>query len=79
MSKAVHVTRVVAAPANWLPEAGTQLWFLIPDKSVAGRIENETVAFGCPTLGTVTMFAGQEILGGVMSVTVMVNEQLTLS
>ena len=67
---AVHVTVVVVAIWNWLPEGMLHVRFMIPEPSVAlGAGLYITVAYSCPTSGlTMVSVTGHVITGGVVSV-----------
>jgi paraquat-inducible protein B len=66
---------VVDEPLNEEPEAGVQVFDLIPELSVALKV-NVTVAFVLPESGPLEMSAGQETTGGIVSTTLIVKEQV---
>ena len=75
LSAAVHVTVVVMAPGNWLPEAGEQVKVATPALAEATAL-NMGVAYDFPELGTVFIFAGHVIVGFMVFWTTMIIEQL---
>lgn len=77
MSVAIHVTAVVAAPTNWLPDDGLQIVLLIPELSLEVAA-NVAVAYNFPISGDVLILAGHVIAGSMVSITETANVQLVV-
>ena len=74
---ATHVTAVVVAPANWLPDDGLQTVLRIPELSLK-VVAYVTVAYDFPASGDVLILAGHVFAGLMVSMTETANVQLVV-
>ena len=68
LSTAVHVTSVVVAPGNWLPDGGTHVRLAIPAGDDA-LVEYITVAYSLPRSGLALMLTGHVMVGLMLLMT----------